>query len=90
MVRRSLSEWPISQILKGKKDTITRRIEGVLQREQFIQGPQGGDKIGFQTSGISTSWELGRNVEFQPILFRPLEQQMHFNRNLVRHKHIEV
>lgn len=44
MVRRSLSEWPISQILKGKKDTITKRIEGVLQREQFIQGPQGGDE----------------------------------------------
>ena len=44
MVRRGLSEWPKSQILKGNKDTITKRIEGVLQRGYFIQGPQGGDE----------------------------------------------
>lgn len=44
MVRRGLSVWPISQILPGKKDTITKRLEGVLQREQFIQGPLGGDE----------------------------------------------
>ena len=44
VVRRGLSEWPKSQILKGNKDTITKRIEGVLQRGYFIQGPQGGDE----------------------------------------------
>ena len=49
MVRRSLSEWPISQILKGKKDTITKRIEGVLQREQFIQSFENPGKTGTLT-----------------------------------------
>lgn len=62
----------------------TRRC--VTEGTQFIQGPLGGDepdvleswnsKIGFQTDGIT---QLGtrQKCKFQPILFRPLEQQMH-------------
>ena len=86
VVRRGLSEMtckPNSEGQEGHRHKKSRRrcvTEGTVDsnlvpkvRTSLMYQNLETQKFGFQTSSISTTWELGRNAEFQPIWFRPIE-----------------